>query len=506
MQKLPFSPDMADIDRKAQSDFSYPSLLLMENAGSTSWFRMNELGLSPSPRNSLCVFIAGKGNNGGDAFVMARQCFLSGNPRTSVIQISEKLSEDSRVNRNIVSAIGVPVLSWEKEKDRAVDLLERADFIFDGIAGTGIKGALRGVLSEVVEKINSICRGHGGSRGTVVAIDVPSGVGDDFQSSYLAVKADVTLTMGLPMACLYLPYARPLAGRIEVIPLGFPPALTENPEIPGSLMQSEDLKQLLPIGEETYKNKRGHLAVFAGSEGTTGAALLSAEAAGRSRAGLVSLFPHPTVYEICAGHTKSVMTKKLRNFERPKNFDFSPYQALILGPGWGTGPPRDEWLCACIASGLPGVLDADGITLAAKMAEEDRLPSFEERWVLTPHPGECARISGRSKEEVLNRPYETVIELSQRLKAVVVLKTHVVIIGNPDGSFRVVDGMNPAMATGGSGDILSGVIGGMLATGIKPGDAAAMGALLHQQAGKRAGEEKGWFLSEALLPYISLMI
>jgi NAD(P)H-hydrate epimerase len=200
------------------------------------------------------------------------------------------------------------------------------------------------------------------------------------------------------------------------------------------------------------------------------------------------------------------MSKKLENFDNPGDFDFSPYQALVLGPGWGIEEPRDNWLIAAVDSGLPGVLDADGITLAARMAEDKRLPSFEDRWILTPHPGECARISGRSKEEVLTRPYETVLETSRSLQAVVVLKTHVVIVGYPDGEFRVVDGMNPAMAGGGSGDILSGVIGGLLAAGMGVKDAAVLGTLLHQFVGKRARAEKGWFLSEDLLPFLSLEV
>lgn len=500
MQKLPFSPGMADIDRRAQSDFFYTSLLLMENAGIKSWIRVNEPDFSPPPRESLSVFVAGKGNNGGDAFVMARQCYLSGNPRTFIIQVSEKCSEDAEVNRKISAALGIPILSWEKEKDSALELLKKADYIFDGIAGTGIKGALRGSSADVVVEINRLYRKR------VIAIDVPSGVGDEFQASFPAVKADATLTMGLPLACLFLPYARPLAGKIEVIPLGFPPSLKENCTIPGTLMEEEDLRKLPQFSEDTYKNKRGHLAVFAGDEGTTGAALLSAEAAARSRAGLVSLFPHPGVYHICAGQTKSIMSKRIENFDEPKDFNFSPYQALVLGPGWGTEQPRDKWLTAAVASGLPGVLDADGITLAARMAKEKILPSFEDRWILTPHPGECARISGRSKEEVLTHPYDTVLETSRKFGAVVVLKTHVVIIGYPDGEFRVVDGMNPAMAGGGSGDILSGVIGGLLATGVGVKDAAVLGALMHQSAGKRARAEKGWFLSEDLLPFLSLEV
>ncbi len=173
-----------------------------------------------------------------------------------------------------------------------------------------------------------------------------------------------------------------------------------------------------------------------------------------------------------------------------------------MGPGWGLGPARAEWLGRLLKLGLPGVLDADGITLLASLPA----PRLAGRWVLTPHPGEFARLAGMQVPELLADPLPPLLAASARLEAVILLKGHCSYVASPDGRYWILDGMNPALATGGSGDVLAGIIGGLTAGGLPPLAAARLGALLHARAGELAYRERGYFLAEDLLPYVSLLV
>jgi NAD(P)H-hydrate epimerase len=178
------------------------------------------------------------------------------------------------------------------------------------------------------------------------------------------------------------------------------------------------------------------------------------------------------------------------------------YSALLVGPGWGLAAERAEWLGRLLALGLPGVLDADGITLLAGLPA----PRLGGRWVLTPHPGEFARLAGLPVAELLADPLPTLLSWSARLEAVILLKGHCSYVASPDGRYWILDGMNPALATGGSGDVLAGIVGGLAAGGLAPLAAARLGALLHARAGELAYRERGYFLAEDLLPYVSLLV
>jgi NAD(P)H-hydrate epimerase len=173
-----------------------------------------------------------------------------------------------------------------------------------------------------------------------------------------------------------------------------------------------------------------------------------------------------------------------------------------VGPGWGLAPGRAEWLARLLELGLPGVLDADGITLLAGLPGA----RLSGRWVLTPHPGEFSRLAGVEVSELLADPLPPLQAMSAKLDAVILLKGHCSYVASPDGRYWVLDGMNPALATGGSGDVLAGVVGGLLAGGLPPLAAARLGAFLHAQAGEQAYRERGYFLAEDLLPYVSLLV
>lgn len=509
------SAEMTEIDRRAQQDYGIPGLLLMENAGQkalAAWREEAGSAGGAGARRRL-VFLAGKGNNGGDALVMARQAAIDRLGEVLVIPVAEELEGNAALHLDVVRRLGIPILPWETGRTEAEAAIRDADVLFDGIAGTGIKGGLRPPLSELVEAANA-------AAAFTVAVDVPSGLADDFRRGNPLLRADLTLTMGLPKRCLFLPDARAACGSIRRIALGFPPVLTETDDLPGELLAPAAVGRVLPApAPHDYKHRRGVLAVFAGARGTAGAAVLAATAAARSTAGMVRLFADSEVYPVLAAQCRSVMVAERPAATRTGGAaaptggaeagssrlpDLAGHSALLVGPGWGRGEQRERDLTGLLTSGLPGVLDADGINTLSDLQARGAAPGpLGGRWVITPHAGELARLTGMSSAEVLADAFETTLAVARRLEAVVCLKSHVTIVAAPDGRYGVVDGMNPAMGTGGAGDVLAGMIAGILARGIDPFDAARAGCILHDTLGKRLHARRGFFLAEDLLEDLS---
>ena len=257
---------MSHIDERAASEYKIPGLLLMENAGLKAFARFRSEHPWIRPGISRLIFIAGKGKNGGDALVMARQAHLDGFS-VRVLLESKDLGAHTSLHADIIRKLGIKTEVWStlEAHSKKID----ADVVFDGLFGTGIRGRLRDGSLEIVRAINS-------STGLTIAIDIPSGLNDDYHAGYPLVKADATLTLGLPKRCLYLADARRHCGSIYIVPIGFPSDLIEDESIEAELLTHDDIAGLRPnIAPDAYKNARGHLAVFAGCEGTTGAAATS---------------------------------------------------------------------------------------------------------------------------------------------------------------------------------------------------------------------------------------
>lgn len=493
--KVADSARMAEIDRLAQERYAIPQAVLMEDAGLRAYLLARERIWAGGPPPGPMVFLAGRGSNGGDALVMARQRRLEGQGELAVVLGAGEPAEGSltAVHLAICRAMGLPVLRYPEQAGEVERLLAGARWIVDGLLGTGLRGSARAPLADLIRLANS-------SPARSVAVDIPSGIGDEFRPGYPALESEYTLTVGLPKLCLYLPHARPLCGQILVVPGVFPRELLESPQLAGGMLLAEELEELPALPREAHKGRRGHLAVFAGSEGTTGAAWLSATAAARSRAGLVSLFLPRALYAAALPRFKSVMVRPWEEASAPERLDLRRFSALLVGPGWGTAEKRLRWLERLLGLGLPGVLDADGITLLAGLAPRPRLAG---RWVLTPHPGEFARLAGLELARLLEDPLPALLRTSAELQAVIVLKGHCTFVAAPDGRYWILDGMNPALATGGSGDVLAGAIAGLAAGGMPVLEAARFGVLLHSRAGEEAHRERGYFLAEDLLPYLS---
>ena len=491
--KLVDSRTMALIDSRAQKEFAIPGYLLMENAGIKA-FEAFTRSIADTPGRPSLLLFAGKGNNGGDALVMARQAFLQGH-RCKVVLLGGDAAGDAEIHRNIVDRYGIPIIDWEQFSAKAYQDLTSFDYIIDGLFGTGLRGGLREEAAKIVEVINS-------AESPVVSIDVPSGLGDDYRSGFPVVHADHTLCLGLPKQCLFTYSGRMFCGKLHYVAIGFPPPLVQDPDIPGNLLMETDIKKLIsPLPPHAYKNSRGKVAIFAGSPGTTGASILCSYASARSRAGTVSLFLDKQIYHSLVSRFVSIMPIQWDPESDPHSLDLSPFSAFVAGPGWGF-QNRTPWLLRLLSSDMPGVLDADALTI---ISQNSGGMSLRENIIVTPHPGEFRKMSGVTQDELADNTLQQVLRFSAERNCIVVFKSHITIIANPAGKHWVVDGLNPAMGTGGTGDILSGIIGGLLANGETAETAACLGVLVHKAIGRLAYKKQGMFVAEDLLPYISFV-
>jgi hydroxyethylthiazole kinase-like uncharacterized protein yjeF len=497
MRPLVSAGEMQEIDRRAEAEFGLPGLLLMENAGIKAVARLTghewRDGLPAGP----FVFAAGRGNNGGDALVMARQFHLQGQENVSVLLAHGEPSPDSNCGRNLAvcRSLGLPVRDWTGDPEGSRAALASCAVLFDGLTGTGLAGAAAGPVAELIKHINTLSA-------FTVAIDAPSGTSGAFREGFPAVPADLTLTFGLPKDFLYFHRVRPWAGRIVTVPIGFPPALVRAPSLPGALLEPKDFFAILPpLPGAAHKGTRGHLAVFAGSPGKSGAAALASLAAARSRAGLVTLYTDPAVYQPLAARLISVMMQAQSGSEAAEKDFTARYRALLIGPGFGLDHDKAALFRNLSALPLPRVIDADGLTLLA--AAGSAAPAGSDApLILTPHPGECARLLSTTVDRVLDDPLTCAREVSAAYRAVCVLKGHVTFITQPDGRYAVVDGMNPALGTAGSGDVLAGLIAGFLVQTGDPVLSARLGVLLHARLGELAFRSRGFFLAEDLLEFM----
>ncbi|RPJ04144.1 MAG: NAD(P)H-hydrate dehydratase [Spirochaetaceae bacterium] len=489
---------MSQIDQKSQENFGIPSILLMESAG-TSALRilLKEAWNNVLPHGRF-VFLCGKGNNGGDAMVMAREILSMGKMDLAIILVAGAPKNDSpaMTNLEICKKLGIQTIDMSNDQVKTEAGLESASVIFDGIFGTGFSGEMQKPIASIIEKTNRISC-------IKIAIDNPSGLGESYRSGDIIFQAEYTLAMGLPKDCMYFPSARPMCGKIMIIPVCFPKTLLENPAQAGILITHEDIQNYLkPVALHSYKKNRGHISIFAGTAGLAGAAILASRAASRSRTGLVTVYTDSSAYASIASQSSSVMVRDYTT-AMPADADIkSTHTAILVGPGFGLLSQQEAIFYRLVKSGLPIVIDADAITLLTRLLTKEKL-RFSSNAIITPHPGELSRLTGLDTSKILENPMPVLKKTAADLEAFIVLKTHVTFIVSPDGSYYVYDGMNPAMGTGGSGDVLAGLIAGLLASGLSPLDAACCGVLVHGKAGLQAFKSAGWFVAEDLIPFIS---
>jgi hydroxyethylthiazole kinase-like uncharacterized protein yjeF len=495
--------EMREVDRLSTERQGVPGLTLMENAGKSvaQFIRSRIPGFARRPILVLC----GKGNNGGDGFVVARHLlklgakpfvYLFGDPREAKGDAATNL----RRRRN--SSRELRVIRTAKEWQSSKAALASAGIIVDALLGTGVRGPVEGILQDVIQDLN-----RRRSEQTVVSVDIPSGLhADTGEVQGAAVGADYTVTFTAPKNGLLLAAGPRHVGLLVVRQIGSPAELIEETG-KGNLRWSEPrefLRFALPRKAQGHKGDYGHALIVAGSVGKSGAAVLASRGALRAGAGLVTVATPEPVLPIVAAHTPEIMTEPLvatlAGTVSTRCLEANAFGALLtgkdalaIGPGLTTQSETQEFIRAVVGmrSRIPIILDADGLNSFAGHAGE--LRSLTDPIAITPHPGEMARLLGCSNSDVQGRRIETAQKAAADWNTYVILKGHQTVIAAPGGSAWINSTGNPGMATAGTGDVLTGMLAGLTA---QYGRAAwplvlAFGVYLHGLAGDIAAAEFG---------------
>jgi len=432
------------------------------------------------------VVYAGKGNNGGDGFVVARELFNDGRQVTVfAVDGCDGYKGDALLNLRIAEALGIEIREGVGEADDVT--IDEADVVVDAIFGTGFTGAAKGAAADAIDVINL-------APGVVVSIDIASGVGASTGAiAGPAVYADLTVTMHAAKVGHFVTPGGAFSGEVVVVPIGIPPTCETDPV--AWLLTTEGVQPLLQLkGALDHKRSVGTVLVVGGARGMTGAAYLAAMAALRSGAGLV----HVAQPEGSAGASPfiEVITVPVPGVDHLGNeslaalrAEMQSLKAVVLGPGLGRADGTAALVPELIKEPLPMLIDADGL-----YALGDRPELLAERQaptVLTPHEGELARLMGCSADDVTARRLELARSAAQRSNATVILKGEGSIVADPSGAVYVIPTGNPGLATPGTGDVLSGVVAGQLAKGLTATDAACLGGFLHGLAADLASAVVG---------------
>ncbi len=492
MKKISTTKEMRSLDAAAIDKAGIPGLILMENASLQICDKIHEI-YDGKLKNHAIIIVCGNGNNGGDGYALARHLFNRG----AAIKVFSscplaRLKGDARKNADIFLAIGGKIK--ELQEGGTLPQPPEAEMIVDALLGTGITGPARGFTARLIEWINDRPE-------PVLAVDIPSGVeGDTGTANGPAIVANWTVTMGLLKRGLVLPPGRDLAGEITVAIISLPPAIRAGKHIPFNLLETEDIARMLPEREPTsHKGDCGHAFVIAGSPGMTGAAVLCSQAALRIGSGLVILGIPESLNPILEVKLTEVMTKPLAENEEgcfsveaiPAIEEMTAWSdAVCIGPGLSQHPDTKDAVRQMLSKiSKPLVIDADGLNILGN--EEEFAGILPAGSILTPHPGEFSRLTGLSISEILEKRVDLTAKKAEEWGVVVVLKGSPTIIADPGGELYCNPTGNPSLASGGTGDVLAGMILGLLAQGCPPVHAACAGVYLHGLAGDIAAEKIG---------------
>jgi hydroxyethylthiazole kinase-like uncharacterized protein yjeF len=494
------SDEMRQLDRMAIQEIGIQGIVLMENAGRGVVDAVQKK--YGNLKNKSFLIICGKGNNGGDGFVVAKHLYNKG-ARVKVILLGKKseLKGDALVNCMILSKI----LHSDKRKD-LIDFVEcrssicsnkfkDIDFIVDAIFGTGFSGQVKGIYKTTIEWMNK-------SNLPTISIDIPSGVNaDNGEVENLAVSADLVATMGLKKIGLLLGNSVNYIKDIKVVDISIPRFMRENSQFKTKEIELSDVKRFLPKHLKTvHKYTLGKICVLAGSVGYTGAAAMASQTAMRMGAGAVTLGTPSAIYPILAKKLTEVMVNPLDStIEGTVSFKAYPKikkllnwaDHLIIGCGLSLNQETVEVVWKVLSDfDIPMLLDADGLTALSmniKLLKKRKTKNL----ILTPHVGEFTRLTNLSVDEIENNKVNITREFAKENKLVLVLKGAPTITATSDGRVIINSTGNPGMATIGSGDVLAGIIGGLWAQGMDDFSAAFSGVYLHGSAGNIAREKLG---------------
>ncbi len=483
---------MKELDSKATSQYGIPSILLMENAG-RSVAEVADTMLDDA-EGAIVTIIAGPGNNGGDGFVAARHLHNMG-AKVAIAYYGEEIGGqgDAAINRDIAQKMKLDIIQ-NPSKDDLLSLLSKSDLVIDALLGTGIKGNVRPTQSEIISIINECCS-------PVLSVDIPSGIDADTGNICgNSVMADVTITFALPKIGLVNYPGAMFVGELMVADIGIPKELLLKSGSNCFIVNKEIVGFALPERlPDAHKGCYGKVAIVAGSVGLTGAAVLAAEGALRMGAGLVTVACPESLNDILEAKLTEQMTFPVpecshrafgnASIEKVKQF-IGERDSVVLGPGVGRNMETVEFILNLIESlEKPAIIDADGLYAIA--SDLDVLKKAKAPIIITPHPGEMAMLVGTGIDYIQSNRLEIAVNFAKENNVIVILKGAGTIIASPDGDTFINPTGCPGMATGGTGDVLSGMIGALLARGIYPVNASCSAVYLHGLAGQIASEVFG---------------
>ncbi|MFC1491435.1 NAD(P)H-hydrate dehydratase [Nitrospinota bacterium] len=486
--------EMRRVDARAIENYGIPSTSLMETAGGRAaqviWERFGKPGLR-------VLILAGKGNNGGDGFVIARYLLNRGaDVRVCVLFPMDEAAGDSAVFLNILHKMEVAPEAIEDEKDaaRLKSAAAHCDLVVDAILGTGFTPPVKGVAAAALEALSEV-------NTPVAAVDIPSGLDATTGAAEPPfLRADLTVTFGAHKRGHFLMPAAEFTGELVLVDIGIPSRCLEEENIPLCLTEAADVARFLPRRKlDTHKGDAGQLLIVAGSRGMMGAAIMAASAGLRIGAGKVTLaVPESVAFAVEAGPPEimalSLPATSAGTLDQGA-FDLvleqaAQMDALVIGPGLSTHPRTVELVHRLIQHlEKPVVLDADGLNALSQ--DITVLDGTRTDLLLTPHPGEMARLSRISASDVQADRVNLAIDFATRHQVHLALKGAHTILAMPGGNAWLNPTGNPALASGGTGDVLAGTVGGLLAQGLSPEGALVAGSYLHGAAGDIAADEIG---------------
>jgi hydroxyethylthiazole kinase-like uncharacterized protein yjeF len=504
--------EMAAMDRMTIEEVGIPGVVLMENAGRGAceimWRHFPDLA------KQRVLILAGGGNNGGDGFVIARHLWQ----RHVQVKVCclRKLSDyggDARINLEIVRKLGMPVevMGDGASMPQLREQLTASDLVVDAIFGTGLKAAVRGFYREVIDLVNGVGR-------PVFAVDLPSGL--DATTGLpqgVCIQAKVTATFGLAKIGELVTPGSFYVGDLEVVDIGLPRSVTEMEEPPRVWLEPDEPALMVrPREVGSHKGSFGHVLIVAGSVGKTGAGAMASLGAARAGAGLVTLGVPVSLHGLMEVKLTEVMTEPLVETGEQTVAEaavpriqqlLETKDALVLGPGLSTQEETRRVVLRLVeTSPCPVVVDADALT--ALVDHLEILKRARSPLILTPHPGEMGRLAGLSPVEVQNRRVDLTQSFSRDHGITLVLKGARTLIGGANGRLAVNGSGNPSLASGGTGDVLTGLIAGFLGQGVAPFPAACLGAYCHGAAADRLAPRYGdrGLMATDLLPEIPAVL
>jgi hydroxyethylthiazole kinase-like uncharacterized protein yjeF len=466
------------LDRVAIEEFKIPGLTLMERAGKVAFSALQQH--YPKARN--IAVMCGVGNNAGDGFVVARLAAEAGmNPIVYHVGDKSKLKGDALQAYQELTKTGVKTLGYTDAD------LSSAQVIVDALLGTGLHGDVSGEWRAAIETINRCGR-------PVIALDIPSGLhADTGRILGAAVQTAITVTfIGLKQG-LFTAQGPDVCGEIIYADLEVPAQVFAGVLPSAQRLDSYVLQKLGRRSRGAHKGHFGHVMVIGGERGMSGAARMAGEAAARVGAGLVSIATRAEHAAILSSACPELMCHGVENKRQLRPL-LDKANVIAVGPGLGQGPWAQELFGAALETDLPIVVDADGLNLLANE------PVRKDNWILTPHPGEAARLLNSQAGKIQLDRFAAIRDLQQRYGGVVVLKGAGTLVSGMDLGISLCSDGNPGMASGGMGDVLTGVISGLLAQGLSLKDAANAGVYLHAVAGDRAARfgERGMLATDLM--------